>query len=60
VVVPADDGPPDGLPEHAVTLAAADDDESAVGRAIGRYAAALDRGDPAAAAYDALIAAGRD
>jgi len=59
VVVPAGDGPPDGLPERAVTLSAADDDESAVGRAIGRYAAALDRGQPADAAYEALLAAGR-
>jgi sugar/nucleoside kinase (ribokinase family) len=59
VVVPADGGPPDGLPAGAVTLAVADDDESAVGGAIGRYAAALDRGDPADAAYDAFIAAGR-
>lgn len=60
VIVPADDTPPDGLPERAVTLAAADEDESAVGAAIGRYAAALDRGEPADAAYDTLIAAGRD
>ncbi len=59
VIVPADDTPLDGLPERAVTLAAADDDESAVGAAIGRYAAALDRGEPADAAYDTLIAAGR-
>jgi len=59
VVVPADDGPPDGLPERAITLAAADDDESAVGRAIGQYAAAIDRGEPADAAYEALLAAGR-
>lgn len=59
VIVPTDDTPPDGLPERAVTLAAADEDESAVGAAIGRYAAALDRGEPADAAYDTLIAAGR-
>ena len=59
VVVPADSGPPDGLPKGAVTLAADDGDESAVGGAIGRYAAALDRGDPADAAYDTLVAAGR-
>lgn len=59
VIVPADDTPLDGLPERAVTLAAADEDESAVGAAIGRYAAALDRGEPADAAYDSLIAAGR-
>lgn len=59
VIVAADDLPPDGLPERAVTLAAADEDESAVGDAIGRYAAALDRGEPADAAYDTLIAAGR-
>jgi hypothetical protein len=59
VVVAADGGPPDDLPAGAVTLAAADDDESAVGGAIGRYAAALDRGDPADAAYDAFVAAGR-
>lgn len=59
VVVPADDGSPEGLPERAVTLAASDEDESAVGQAIGRYAAALDRGERADAAYEALLAAGR-
>jgi hypothetical protein len=59
VVVPADDEPPDGLPGRAVTLAAADEDESAVGQAIGRYAAALDRGEPADAAHETLRAAAR-
>jgi hypothetical protein len=59
VVVPLKKGPPDGLPDRAVSLAAADDDESAVGQAIGRYAAALDRGEPAEAAHEVLIAAGR-
>jgi hypothetical protein len=59
VVVPAGDGPPDGLPGRAVTLAAPDQDESAVGQAIGRYAAALDRGEPANTAYETLLAAAR-
>jgi hypothetical protein len=59
VVVPEEHEPPADLPNNAVTLAAADADESGVGAAIGRYAAALDRGDPADAAYDALVAAGR-
>jgi hypothetical protein len=59
VVVPEGHEPPADLPNNAVTLAAADADESGVGAAIGRYAAALDRGDPADAAYDALVAPGR-
>lgn len=57
VVVPADGATPDDIPPHTVTLAVDDDDDSAAGAAIGRYAAALDRGAPAREAYDALIAA---
>ena len=59
VIVPADVASPDDLPPAAVTVAIDDDDESAVGGAIGRYAAALDRGEPAAAAYATLAEAGR-
>lgn len=58
VVVPADAANPGGLPAGALSLAIADDDESMVGAAIGRYAAALDRGEPAESAYASLIAAG--
>jgi hypothetical protein len=55
VVVQPDAAPPDGLPADAVTLAVPDLDESAAGAAIGRYAAALDRGAPAQSAYAALV-----
>ncbi len=57
VVVPADAAAPDGLPEGAVTLAVADEDESGAGALIGRYAAALDRGEPGEQAYTDLVAA---
>jgi hypothetical protein len=57
VVVPADAATPDGLPDGAVTLALADDDESSAGALVGRFAAALDRGEPPADAYDKLLAA---
>lgn len=57
VVVPVDGSAPDGLPMGAVTLAVADEDESAAGALIGRYAAALDRGEPGEQAYAALVAA---
>lgn len=60
VVVPSEEAAPADVPPGAVTLAAADADESGVGAAIGRYAAALDRGAPADDAYEALIAAGSD
>jgi hypothetical protein len=59
VVLPEGVDPPAELPDTAVTLAALDTDESGVGAAIGRYAAAIDRGERAAAAYDALVAAGQ-
>ncbi len=58
IVLPEGAEPPTGLPHDAVTLAARDADESGVGAAIGRYSAAVDRGERAAAAYDALVAAG--
>ncbi len=57
VVVPTDAVAPDGLPEGAVTLAVADEDESGAGALIGRYAAALDRGEPGEQAYTDLVAA---
>ena len=59
VVDPAAD-PPEGLPNDAVAIAVADHDELAAGAgaAIGRYAAAIDRGDPADAAYANLKATG--
>ena len=56
VVVPPAAGVPSGLPADAVTLELDDSDDSSGGGAIGRYAAALDRGDAARDAYDALIA----
>jgi hypothetical protein len=56
VVVPADAAAPEGLPARSVTLAVADDDESSAGALIGRFVAALDRGEPSAEAYDALLA----
>ena len=56
VVVPVAAGVPPGLPPDAVTLELDDSDDSAAGAAIGRYAAALDRGDAPRDAYDALIA----
>ena len=59
IVVPPGSGVPDGLPPTAVILEVEDDDESAAGASIGRYAAALDRGEPARDAYDVLLTAGR-
>jgi hypothetical protein len=59
VVVRSGAGVPDGLPPRAVTLEVEDIEESAAGDAIGRYAAALDRGDAAREAYDALLASVR-
>ena len=59
VIVPEGKEPPADLPKDAVTLAAIDTDESAVGAAIGRYAAELDRGVPLDVAYDSLVATGR-
>jgi hypothetical protein len=61
IVVAAPDAPlPDGLPGNAVAVAVADVDdlEAGAGAAIGRYAAAIDRGAPAAEAYAALVATG--
>jgi ribokinase len=58
VIVPEEKEPPGELQANAVTVAAGDLDESGVGAAIGRYAAALDRGVPADAAYATLLAAG--
>jgi hypothetical protein len=60
VVVSPDAAAPDGLPETATVVAVADDDEleAGAGAAIGRYAAALDQGDPAAEAYAELVATG--
>ena len=48
---------PDGVPADALVVAAAADDAEGVGARIGRYAAALSRGDDAAAAYRDLTAA---
>lgn len=59
VVVPPGSGVPAGVPSDAVTLELDDPDDSAAGTAIGQYAAALDRGDAARDAYDALIASVR-
>jgi ribokinase len=59
VADPAAD-PPVGLPPGALAIAVADHDElgTGAGAAIGRYAAALDRGEPAEAAYTELVATG--
>ncbi|HET8785483.1 MAG TPA: hypothetical protein VFM38_07610 [Candidatus Limnocylindrales bacterium] len=57
VVVPPQAGVPAGLPANAVTLEVEDTDDSAAGGAIGRYAAALDRGETPRDAYDGLVAA---
>ncbi|MGH2477597.1 MAG: hypothetical protein ACRDIL_20275, partial [Candidatus Limnocylindrales bacterium] len=52
------DAPP-SLPADALVVAAASDDgDSALGDAIGRYAAALDRGDDAATAYASILVPG--
>jgi hypothetical protein len=60
VVVSPDAAAPYGLPETATVVAVADDDElePGAGAAIGRYAAALDQGDPSAEAYAELVATG--
>jgi hypothetical protein len=55
VIVPAGTSVPKGLPPTAVTLEIDDQDESAAGAAVGRYAAALDRGDPPRDAFEALV-----
>jgi hypothetical protein len=55
VVEPETDVPPD-VPADALIVAAASDDAEGVGARIGRYAAALSRGDDAAAAYRELTA----
>jgi len=56
VVVPEESDVPTGVPADALVVAAAADDAEGVGPRIGRYAAALSRGDDAAAAYRDLIA----
>jgi pfkB family carbohydrate kinase len=60
VVVPPGVAAPEGLPETATVVALADDDEleGGAGAAIGRYAAALDQGEPASEAYAELVATG--
>ena len=56
VVVPEESDVPTGVPADALVVAAAADDAEGVGPRIGRYAAALSRGDDAAAAYRELTA----
>jgi hypothetical protein len=56
VIVPPGAAVPTGLPPTAVTLEIDDQDESAAGAAVGRYVAALDRGDPPRDAFEALVA----
>lgn len=60
VVVSPDAAAPEGLPSSATVVAVADDDdlEGGAGAAIGRYAAAIDQGDPADEAYAGLVATG--
>ena len=57
VVLEAEGDVPDGMPADALVVAAAADDAEGVGARIGRYAAALSRGDDAAEAYRDLTAA---
>jgi len=57
VVLESEGDVPDGMPADALVVAAAADDAEGVGARIGRYAAALSRGDDAAAAYRDLTAA---
>ena len=60
VVVAPNATAPEGLPTSAIVVAVVDDDdlEGGAGAAIGRYAAAIDQGDPAAEAYADLVATG--
>lgn len=59
VVLDDDDAAASSLPADAVAvLAVADDGDTALADALGRYAGALDRGDEPAAAYAAFVAAG--
>lgn len=57
VVTESDTEIPAGVPTDALVIAAAADDAEGVGARIGRYAAALARGDDAAAAYRDLTSA---
>lgn len=57
VVLELDGEVPAGVPTDALVVAARADDMEVVGARIGRYAAALSRGDDAAAAYRDLTAA---
>jgi len=56
VVTESDTEIPAGVPTDALVVAAAADDAEGVGARIGRYAAALSRGDDAATAYRDLTA----
>jgi sugar/nucleoside kinase (ribokinase family) len=56
VVLEPDGDVPPGVPADALVVAARADDAEGVGARIGRYAAALSRGDDAAAAYRDLTA----
>jgi hypothetical protein len=56
VVVPPEGDVPSGVPADALVVAAAADEAEGVGPRIGRFAAALSRGDDAAAAYRDLTA----
>ena len=57
VVLESEGDVPAGMPPDALVVAAAPDDAEGVGARIGRYAAAVSRGDDAAAAYRDLTAA---
>jgi hypothetical protein len=58
VVVVADETavPPPDVPADALIIAAASDGSEGIGERIGRYAAALSRGDDPAVAYRDLTA----
>jgi ribokinase len=59
VVLEGEGDAPSSLPFGALVVAATSDDgDSAIGDAIGRYVAAIDRGDDPAAAYASILAGG--
>jgi sugar/nucleoside kinase (ribokinase family) len=60
VVLSPDETAPEGLPEAATVVAVRDDDEleGGAGAAIGRFAAAIDHGEPGSEAYAELVATG--
>jgi hypothetical protein len=58
VAVPSGSDGPAGIPSDATVLAAPAEDDGSFGRLLGRYAAGLDRGEPAEAAFAAATGDG--